>query len=116
MGRDANPRGLRRARYASGVAGDLLEEEDLFRAVDRSGARVVLIGRRALVAIGIPVFTVDYDFWVHRDDPEKLNAALEPLGLVANRTLKEARARGRYVLENGEHLDVLEAKRAEQSR
>jgi hypothetical protein len=49
-----------------------------------------------------------FNFWIHRDDAEKLNA-------VANRTPDEARRSGRYVLENGEHVDVLLA-RAVQSK
>ncbi len=89
---------------------DAVEEEDLFRAIDRSGARALLIGRRAMVAIGIPVLTSDYDFWLHRDDAEKFNLALEPLGLEPNKTIEEARRTGRYVLENGEHVDVLVAR------
>jgi hypothetical protein len=44
------------------------EEADFFRALSRSGARVLLIGRRALIALGLPVLTADYDLWVHIDD------------------------------------------------
>lgn len=68
-----------------------------------------------MVAIGIPVLTSDYDFWCHRDDAGRLNDALEPLGLVPNKPLEEALKSGRYVLENGEHVDVLVV-RASQSK
>jgi hypothetical protein len=37
------------------------DEEELFSSIARSGVRVLLIGRRALVALGIPVLTGDYD-------------------------------------------------------
>jgi hypothetical protein len=37
------------------------DEEALFSAIARSGVRALLIGRRALVALGIPVLTADYD-------------------------------------------------------
>lgn len=83
------------------------DEGSFFRAVAASDARAVLIGRRALIALGIPVLTADYDFWLHLDDIEKLNAALEPFDLLPNRTPAEARQRGRYVLENSERIDVL---------
>jgi hypothetical protein len=53
-----------------------LAEIDLFRAVHDSGARSLLIGRRALVAMGLPVATFDYGFWVHFDDVEAFNAGL----------------------------------------
>ena len=83
------------------------DEGAFFAAVAASGARALLIGRRALIALGVPVLTADYDFWLHIDDVEKLNGALEPFGLVPSRDPAEARRSGRYVLENGEHVDVL---------
>jgi hypothetical protein len=86
---------------------DEFDEGSFFRAISSSGARAVLIGRRALIALGIPVLTADYDFWLHGDDIETFNAAVAPLGLVPTRSPAEARQRGRYVLENGEHVDVL---------
>jgi hypothetical protein len=86
------------------------DEVAFFGAIEESGARALLIGRRALIVLGMPVLTADYDFWLHIDDIERLNQALEPLELFPNRTPSEARARGRYVLENDEHVDVLIAR------
>lgn len=91
---------------------DVIGPADLFRAVMASGARALLIGRRALVTLGIPVMTADYDYWIHIDDIEMFNGAFEPLGFVPNRTPEEARARGRYVLEGGEQIEVLVARSA----
>jgi hypothetical protein len=90
-------------------AGDF-DERSFFRAVAHSRCRALLIGRRALVALGIPVLTADYDFWIHTDDAHALNAAVAPLGLSPTRTPEEARKVGRYVLENSEHVDVLVAR------
>ncbi len=56
-----------------------------------------MIGRRAMVALGVPVGTYGYDFWLHPDDLETFNDAV-------------ARSVGRYVLENGERVDVLVAR------
>ena len=84
-----------------------LEEIQLFRAVRESGARSLLIGRRALVALGLPVATFDYDFWVHFDDVERFNDALAPFDHFPNHAPDVARTRGRYVIENGEHIDVM---------
>ena len=86
------------------------DERELFAAVERCGARVVLIGRRALVAYGLPVLTADYDMWIHFDDVETLNAALEALDMAPNRSPDEARRMGRYVIENGDHIDVMLAR------
>ncbi len=92
-------------------AGELYDE-DFFRALDRSGARVLLIGRRALIALGAPVMTSDYDVWLHFDDVEKLNGAFAALDHHPNHAPNEARKRGRYVLENGQRIDVLIARSA----
>lgn len=83
------------------------DEVDFFRALDRSGARILVIGRKALIMLGLPVATHDYDLWIHVDDIEKLNAAVEPFDHFPSCSPADARARGRYVLEDGEHVDVL---------
>jgi hypothetical protein len=89
------------------VQGTDFDERVFFQGIAQSGARALLIGRRALVALGLPLLTADYDFWVHPDDVARFNAAAEPVGLVASHTPEEVRKRGRYVLENDEHVDVL---------
>lgn len=94
----------------SAVEADEVSTEDLFLAIEQSGARALLIGRAALVTLGLPMLTADYDLWVHIDDIERLNDALLPLGLAPNHLPTEARKRGRYVLENGEHVDVMIAR------
>lgn len=86
------------------------DEAELFRAIAASGVRALLIGRRALVALGIPVLTADYDFWIHIDDIAAFNTAVAPQGLLPTRTPEEARGRGRYILENDERIDVLVAR------
>lgn len=83
---------------------------EFFRALEASGARVLLIGRQALIALGIPVNTKDYDLWIHADDAAKVNAATAQFGLVPSAAPEAARARGRYVLENSERVDVLVAR------
>jgi hypothetical protein len=87
---------------------DEFDEEAFVRAL--SSVRALLIGRRALIALGLPVLTADYDVWLHIDDIEALNGQLAPLDLVPNRSPDEARRAGKYVLENGEHVDVFVAR------
>lgn len=86
------------------------DELAFFRAIEHSGARALLIGRRALVVLGLPVLTADYDFWLHIDDIECFNEAAGAFGLAPNHPAGIARERGRYVVENGEHVDVLIAR------
>jgi hypothetical protein len=86
------------------------DEHEFFRAIAGSGARSLLIGRRALVALGLPVLTSDYDFWIHIDDIAAFTAALERLDFIANRSAEEARRTGRFVMEDHERVDVLVAR------
>jgi hypothetical protein len=83
------------------------DELGFFAAIDASGVRALLIGRRALVVLGLPVLTADYDFWVHSEDVDRFNTAAAPFDLVPTHSPQEARLRGRYVLENDERGDVL---------
>ncbi len=92
------------------MQGSEFDEAEFFRGIAASGARALLIGRRALVALGIPVLTADYDFWLHIDDIAAFNEAVESQGLLPTRTPDEARGRGRYALENDERVDVLVAR------
>jgi predicted nucleotidyltransferase len=85
------------------------DELAFFRAV-RSRTRALLIGRRALVLLGLPVLTAEYDFWLALEDISAFNALCQPFGLLPTRTPEEARRTGRYVLENDEHVDVLVAR------
>jgi hypothetical protein len=85
-------------------------DEDLLCALATSSARILLIGRRALVMLGAPVLTGDYDIWVHIDDIEELNESLSKLELFATKTPAEARATGRYLFENDVRVDVLVAR------
>lgn len=86
---------------------DDFDEADLFRAIARSGARALLIGRQAMVVYGLPMNTADYDFWIHIDDVESFNAALATIGLEPTRSVEEARRAGRYALEGHDKVDVV---------
>jgi predicted nucleotidyltransferase len=86
------------------------DELTFFRAIHESGVRAVLIGRQALVMIGIPVITNDYDFWIAIDEIAAFNAAVGRCDLHPSVEPDGARGRGRYVLENDERVDVLVAR------
>ena len=92
------------------MEGTEFEERKFFQRIAASGARALLIGRRALVALGLPLLTADYDFWVRPENTGAFNTAVEALGLVASHAPEEVRKRDRYVLENDEHVDVLAAR------
>ncbi|MBX3197149.1 MAG: hypothetical protein KF894_03245 [Labilithrix sp.] len=89
---------------------DEYDDADVLRALASSGARALVIGRRALIILGLPVMTNDYDVWIHIDDIEKLNTAFSELDHFPSKTPDAARRTGRYVLDNGERIDVLVAR------
>jgi hypothetical protein len=102
--------GLRRGAPSAKLLvmeGSVFDEGTFFAAIASSGARALLLGRRAMAALGLPVLTADYDYWLDPDDIGGFNAAAATVGLLPNHTPDEARSRGRYVLENDEHVDVL---------
>jgi hypothetical protein len=86
------------------------DETRLFQSIQDSGARALLIGRRALVLLGLPVLTADYDFWIAIDDIAAFNSATAHCHLTPTHDAEHARTRGRYVLENDERVDVLVAR------
>jgi hypothetical protein len=92
------------------MKGSEFDELSFFAAIEASGTRALLIGRRALVVLGLPVLTADYDFWLHIDDIERFNGAAADFNLAPTHSPDEARRRGRYVLENDERVDVLIAR------
>ena len=92
------------------MEGFAFEEDGFFRALTTSGARVLLLGRRAMILLGVPVLTGEYELWVHPNDIGILNGAVAPFDLRPNYPPDVARIRGRYVLENDEHVDVLVAR------
>jgi hypothetical protein len=92
------------------MRGDDFDESAFFAAIAASGARALLIGRRALVVLGVPVLTADYDFWLAIDDIALFNSVGARFDLRPSKSLEEARSTGRYVLENDEHVDVLVAR------
>ena len=94
------------------MRGSEFDEIAFFRAVQESGARALLIGRRALVLLGLPVLTADYDFWLAIDDIARFNESGATFGLQPTRPPVEARRTGRYALENDERVDVLVARAA----
>jgi len=92
------------------VQASAFDELGFFRAIADSGARALLIGRRALIALGMPVMTADYDFWLDADDILVFNEAVRAYDMVPTRAPDAARTNGRYVLENDERVDVLVAR------
>jgi hypothetical protein len=92
------------------MQGYSFDEVEFFRAIVSRGVRALLIGRRALIVLGLPVMTGDYDFWIHPDDASLFNEASAGFDLFPNRSPDEARKVGRYRLENDEKVDVIVAR------
>ena len=96
--------------YNPGVRASEFDELAYFRAIHDSGVRALLIGRRVLVLLGLPVLSAVYDFWIAIEDIEGFNTASMAVELSPTHEPDVARRRGRYVLENDEHVNVLVAR------
>ena len=92
------------------MRGSAFEEIEFFRQLTLRQVRALLIGRRALVVLGLPVLTADYDFWIHIDDIALLNELAATFGLYPSKDPEQARATGRYALEYDERVDVVVAR------
>ena len=79
----------------SGMEPSAFNEVEFFEALHHSGCRALVIGRRALVLLGLPVLTADYDFWLAADDIGPSNAVADRFDLRPTRTPEEARRDGR---------------------
>lgn len=66
------------------------------RRLQDGQVRYLLIGRRAIAALGAPVLTSDYDLWIDIDDTEEIERAGTGVELFPNHEAAEARTRGRY--------------------
>lgn len=67
---------------------------ELIKSLNKRGIRYLLIGRQAVVQYGGPLFSFDYDFWVHPDDRDNAYGILEDFGLT-----------GKYNASDGRPLD-----------
>lgn len=92
------------------MQGSAFDEATMFASIAAANIRALLIGRRALIALGLPLMTRDYDFWIHIDDIERMNSALADLELYPTKPPDVARTLGRYVLEGDEHCDIMVAR------
>lgn len=56
------------------------------------------------------MLTSDYDFWIAIDEIAMFNAAVAECGFHPSVDPDQARRRGRYALDNNQHIDVLIAR------
>lgn len=69
------------------MRGTAFDELAFFQAIQDSGAKALLIGRRAMVLLGLPVLTADYDFWIDIGDIGAFNQAVSQVDLVPSAAL-----------------------------
>jgi hypothetical protein len=55
----------------------------LIQRLNRENIRYLLIGRQSVVQYGAPLFSFDYDFWVHPDDKNATFEIIESFGLTS---------------------------------
>lgn len=81
--------------------------EEIIRKLNKLNIRYLLIGRQAVMFYGSPVFSFDYDFWVHSEDKDKLFEYLEDeLGLEPSRSRGEKRPIFSFYSNSADKIDI----------
>lgn len=82
----------------------------LIRRFNEKGIRYILIGRQSVVQYGAPLFSFDYDFWVHPDDRDKTVEIIESFGLASGKQGAGKRPIVIFDDDEGNKVDVFFAK------
>lgn len=84
---------------------------EFIRAVHEANVRYLLIGRRAVIAYGGPVQTMDYDLFIDGSpsNTDRLLSIAEKFGLHPSRSRSELTNHFMFRLENSFVVDVLRA-------
>jgi len=61
--------------------GKIFDPLKLIRQFNKNNIKYILIGRQSVVQYGAPLFSFDYDFWVHPEDRGKTFEITESFGL-----------------------------------
>ena len=81
--------------------------EKIIQKFNKLGIRYLLIGRQAVMLYGSPVFSFDYDFWVHPDDKGKLFEYLEDkLELEPSRSREEKKPVFSFYSNSSDKIDI----------
>ncbi len=86
--------------------------EEIIRKLNKLNIRYLLIGRQAVMLYGSPVFSFDYDFWVHPGDKDKLFEYLEDkLELEPSRSKGEKRPLFSFYSDSADKIDIFIVKK-----
>jgi len=81
--------------------------EEVVKTFNKKHIRYLLIGRQALLFYGAPLFTYDYDFWIHPEDKDTVFDYLEDtLGMEASRDRIEKRPIFAFHSDSADKIDV----------
>ncbi|MDO9288471.1 MAG: hypothetical protein Q7T83_06735 [Thermodesulfovibrionales bacterium] len=86
--------------------------EEVVKTFNKKHIRYLLIGRQALLFYGAPLFTYDYDFWIHPEDKAMVFDYLEDtLGMEASRDRTEKRPIFAFHSDSADKIDVFIARK-----
>jgi hypothetical protein len=78
----------------------------LVSAFNARRVRYLLIGRQAVVLYGAPLFSFDYDFWVHPEDRDKTYEVLEAAGLLSRHPIEDNKPIVMFENDEGVKIDI----------
>jgi hypothetical protein len=81
--------------------------KEIIRRFNKEKIRYLLIGRQAVMFYGAPLFSFDYDFWIHPEDKSKTYQILEErLDLEPSYPIESKRPIVSFLSISGEKIDV----------
>lgn len=84
-----------------------LEIEEVIKGFNQRGIRYMLIGRQAVMLYGAPLFSYDFDFWVHPEDRDKVFSFLEDeLEFEPSSNKKQKKPLVFFYTRSGDKLDI----------
>lgn len=83
------------------------EFEKIIRGFNKRKIRYLLVGRQAVMLYGAPLFSFDYDFWIHPEDKNTLFDFLEDeLGFEVTINRDEKKPIFSFFTKTGNKLDI----------
>jgi hypothetical protein len=87
--------------------GNEKEIEKIITGFNKKRIRYLLIGRQAVMLYGAPLFSFDYDFWIHPEDKKQLFEFLEDeLNCEVTGDRDERKPVFSFFTRTGEKLDI----------
>jgi hypothetical protein len=83
------------------------EIREVIKGFNKRGIRYLLIGRQAVMLYGAPLFSYDFDFWIHPEERDRVYSFLEDeLGFEVSSNREQKKPLVFFYTQGGDKIDV----------